>query len=286
MARHLPFALRADAAAARGVGRADAGLHHPRHRRPDAPAQAGDGRGGGGPQALARAGDDGGDPALEGPRPRARGRDPGRGHGIRRRPRPRPLRAISRAVARRERLRLRRPHAAHGDGAARQPGGAGGVAPPLPLHPGRRVPGHEPGAVPLAATACAGAQEHLLRGRRRPVHILVAWRGDRKHPPLRARLPRRPGGAAGKQLPLDAPDPRRRLAPHRPQQRPARQDAPLRPQRRRGREGARRLACGTRRRRRAWWASGSRRRAAPASGCPRSPSWSAPASRPAPSRSG
>ena len=68
--------------------------------------------------------------------------------------------------------------------------------------------------------------------------------------------------------------------------RPPRQDAALRPQRRRGREGARRLAVGLGGGGADGGRARSRRRSAPATRWPRSPSWSAPASRPAPSRSG
>src|SRR6266849_3238313 len=39
----------------------------------------------------------------------------------------------------------------------------------------------------------ASPQEHLLRRRRRPVDLWLAWRGGRQHPALRARLPRRQG---------------------------------------------------------------------------------------------
>ena len=51
-----------------------------------APAEAGDGGRADRHQALATAGADGGDPALEGPRPDPRTRHPGRGHRFRRRP--------------------------------------------------------------------------------------------------------------------------------------------------------------------------------------------------------
>ena len=90
------------------------------------------------------------------------------------------------------------------------------------------------------------AEKHLLRRRRRPVDLRLARRRGRQHPALRARLSRREGDPAGAQLPLDRPHPRRRLAPDRPQRRPARQDAAHRG--RAGREGHRHRLVGLRRR--------------------------------------
>ena len=87
----------------------------------------------------------------------------------------------------------------------------GALPEPLPLHAGRRVPGHQRRPVPLAAPARADAQEPLLRRRRRPVDLRLARRRGRQHPALRARLSRREGHPARAQLPLDRPHPRRRL---------------------------------------------------------------------------
>ena len=53
---------------------------------------------------------------------------------------------------------------------------AGAVSAALPLHHGRRISGHQQRPVSLAAAARAGAQEHLLRRRRRPVDLFVARR--------------------------------------------------------------------------------------------------------------
>ena len=96
---------------------------------------------------------------------------------------------------------------------------------PLPLHPGRRVPGHQHRAVSLAAPAGAGPPQHLLRRRRRPVDLWLARRRSRQHPALRARFSGRERDPAGAQLPLDRPYPRHRLQAHRPQRGPPRQDA-------------------------------------------------------------
>ena len=63
------------------------------------------------------------------------------------------LRALPAAPARLERGRLRRPALPHGRGARALPGGARALAEGVPLRPRRRVPGHEPRAVPAAAAA-------------------------------------------------------------------------------------------------------------------------------------
>ena len=55
VARHLPLGRRADASQPRRAGRAAVQLHHPRHRRPAAPAQAADRRRQPRREALARA---------------------------------------------------------------------------------------------------------------------------------------------------------------------------------------------------------------------------------------
>ena len=96
---------------------------------------------------------------------------------------------------------------------------------PLPLHAGRRVPGHQRGPVPLAAAPRPGASQPLLRGRRRPVDLRLARRRGRQHPAFRARLPGRRHRQAREQLPLDRPHPRGRLGADRPERGPARQDA-------------------------------------------------------------
>ena len=59
------------------------------------------------------------------------------------------------------------------------------------LHLDRRVPGHQPAAVPAGAAARVGAREPRGRRRPRPVDLQVARRGCEEHPRLRARLPER-----------------------------------------------------------------------------------------------
>ena len=66
--------------------------------------------------------------------------------------------------------------------------------------------------VSVAPPARAGAQEHLLRRRRRPVDLLVARRGGRQHPAVREGFSRRRDHPAGTELPLHPAHPRRRVA--------------------------------------------------------------------------
>src|SRR3546814_9711653 len=54
-----------------------------------------------------------------------------------------------------------------------------------------RSSGHQRQPVPLAATAGADPQEHLLRRRRRSVHLFVARRRGGEHPALRKGFSRR-----------------------------------------------------------------------------------------------
>ena len=108
------------------------------------------------------------------------------------------------------RARLRRPPAR-----GRPPVRRGARRPrPLPgslaLPPRRRVPGHEPAAVPLDPGPRREAPQPRGRRRRRPVDLPLARRRHPEHPRLRARLPGRDGRQARAELPLDPADPRRR----------------------------------------------------------------------------
>ena len=225
MARHLPLDRRQDPAPPRRARGPEVRLHHPRHRRPDPPDEAGD-RGG-----RARQGPLAGAPArrpdrrLEEPRAHPRQGAGGRGLRLCGRQGRATLRRLPAPPEGAQRLRLRRPAAREPAPVPREPGRAGRLPAPLPLHPGRRVPGHQRRAVPVAAAAGARVAQHLLRRRRRPVDLRLARGGGRQHPALREGLPRRQGHPAGAQLPLDRPHPRRRVGPHRRQQGPARQDA-------------------------------------------------------------
>ena len=169
MARHLPCPVRPDAAPPCRAGGADERLHHPGQRRPAPPAQAGDGGRAHRPQALGTPGADGHDPALEGPRPDAGPGDGGGGGRLCGRAVAQPVCGVPDPLEAAQHGGLRRPVAAHDGDPADAAGHPGRLPPAVPLYPGGRVPGYEPGAIPLATAAGAGAQEHLLRRRRRPV---------------------------------------------------------------------------------------------------------------------
>ena len=81
----------------------------------------------------------------------------GRAGGGRRRAHPRHLPRIPAAPRDPERLRLRRPAAAQRRPVQKDAGDPGALPAAVPLHPGRRIPGHQRGAVSVAAAAGAGA---------------------------------------------------------------------------------------------------------------------------------
>ena len=130
------------------------------------------------------------------------------------------LRALPAAAARLERGRLRRHADADGRGARAVPGRARPLAAHVPLHPRRRVPGHEPRAVPAAAAARCRARQRVRRRRPGSVGLWLPRRRHQQHPRLRARLPGRALGRARAELPLDELDPRRRQRGDREQPRP------------------------------------------------------------------
>ena len=107
----------------------------------------------------------------------------------------------------------------------------GAPAPPAP--PDRRVPGHEL----LAGRARQAPRSRVrvpLRGRRRgPVHLSLAGRRDRAHPPLRGGLPGRAGHRPRGELSFDRADPGRRFGRRLAQPPAAREAPPGRPGRRR-----------------------------------------------------
>ena len=103
------------------------------------------------------------------------------------------VRAVPAAPARLERGRLRRPAHAHGAGLRALPRGARALAQGVPLRPRRRVPGHEPRAVPAPAAPRRRARERLRGRRPGPVDLRVPRRGHPQHPRVRARLPRHAG---------------------------------------------------------------------------------------------
>ena len=138
---------------------------------------------------------------------------------------------------RRERGGLRRSDRPHRRAAARRPDGRRLLPPQVPLHPRRRVPGHEPRAVRARARARRGRGRRSARrravpdrrggrarragvdhrGRRfRPVDLRLPRRRHPQHPGLRAGLPEREDDHARAELPLHADDPRRGQRGDRP----------------------------------------------------------------------
>jgi len=148
----------------------------------------------------------------------------------------RDLRRLRGAVRARGRRRFRRTAAAHLRAAARQRPAARALPAPLHARAGRRVPGHQPAAVRVAEDARAAAgggragaaggrcAEPVRGGRRRPEHLRLPWRARGQHGRLRARVPGRPRGQAGAELPLGRPHPRCRQRADRAQPAPARQE--------------------------------------------------------------
>ncbi len=133
---------------------------------------------------------------------------PGELSCLRRRPRRGALRRLPGAAEDAERRRFRRPADGVAAALARQRRRARRLPAPVPLHSGRRIPGHQRRPVPVAATAGAGPRQHLLRRRRRPVDLRLARGRRRQHPPLREGFSRREGDPARAQLPFGRPHPR------------------------------------------------------------------------------
>ncbi len=102
-----------------------------------------------------------------------------------------------------------------------------------PLHPGRRVPGHEPPAVRADAHAGRQRAQRLRRRRRGPEHLLVARRRHPQHPGVRAGLSRGAHHPPGAELPLDAEHPAGRVGGGCAQRQAQGQEPVDRPQRRR-----------------------------------------------------
>ncbi len=194
-------------------------------------------------------------PAARGPRPHLRRQErpdrrrglPGagrrrslRGHG---RPGLPPLRAPD---ARRQRDGLRRPADADGERAGAVRRRPRPLPRPLPLGPGRRVPGHQPRAVPAAAAAGGPGREPDGGRRRLPGDLRLPRGRLPQHPRVRGALPRGRGGEARAELPLDPDDPlggeRADLPqPHEPREEPLdRRGGGREDRRRRARRRARR----------------------------------------------
>ena len=154
---HVPLDRREDPAPACRAGRPQEQLHHPRRRRPDPPHQAAFRGREAGREALAGARVRRHPRRLEEPRPHARPGAGRRSRHLRQRQGQEALRGVSGAAEDAQRRRLRRPAAGDHPPVPRAPGRAAAVSAALQVHPGGRVPGHQRGAVSVAAAAGAGA---------------------------------------------------------------------------------------------------------------------------------
>ncbi len=149
----LPLDRREDIAPPCRTGRLEEQLHHPRRRRPDPPHQAAVRGGEAGREALAGARVRRHPRRLEEPRPHARPGAGRRSRHLRQRQGQEALRRLPGAAEDAQRLRLRRPAAGDHPPVPRAPGRAAAVSAALQVHPGGRVPGHQRGAVSVAAAA-------------------------------------------------------------------------------------------------------------------------------------
>ncbi len=91
---------------------------------------------------------------------------------------------------RRRRARLRRPAAEDRRARRDQRADPRALRAQVQVHPGRRIPGHEPAAVHADSAPRRGAPQPLRRRRSRSVHLPLARRRPAQHPRLRARLSR------------------------------------------------------------------------------------------------
>ena len=237
----VPRRLRPHPAPRGAAARLPLELHDLRHRRPAAAHEAVPRGSRARPEALHAARHPLADLEREEPADRPRRlREPRR--ELLRPDRRRRLQALPDEDVQLERRRLRRHALSHRRRARALPRGAGEVADRVPLPARRRVPGHEPRAVPVPAAAGREALERLRRGRSGPVDLRVPRRRHPQRARVRARLPGREDDRARAELPLDELDPRGRERRHLAQPR-AQAEEPLVGARRR-RSGARRRGGG------------------------------------------
>ena len=85
-------------------------------------------------------------------------------------------------------------------------GGARKVAGALSIHPGGRIPGHQPRAIRIAEIAHGTATQFVRRRRRGPIDLPLARRGCVYFVELFARFPERQGNQTGAKLSLHAAD--------------------------------------------------------------------------------
>ena len=172
----LPLGLRPHAPRRRPPPRLHAPVHDLRRGRPAAPDQALPRRARHRRQALHPARDAGPDLRRQEQAALGRGLPPAR-RLLLRADRRRRLRGVRAPAAPRERDGLRRPARPRGQPARALPGGPRPLRRELPLRPRRRVPGHQPRAVPAAAAAGRRAPQPDGGRRRRSVRR----RGDAGH---------------------------------------------------------------------------------------------------------
>ena len=187
---HLPRRLRPDAAARGGAARLPLDLHD--LRRPGSGAAR---------EGVPRGARQGSEALLAARHPLAdlareeRARLPRRVRAARRlvlgSDRRRGVRALPAPPPRLERRRLRRHAHAHGGGPRALPRGARALAQGVPLRPRRRVPGHEPRAVPAPPAPRRRARERLRGRRSRSVDLRVPRRRHPQHPRVREDFPAR-----------------------------------------------------------------------------------------------
>ncbi len=127
--------------------------------------------------------------------------------------------------------RLRRPDRAHRRPARRLPRRRRALPPAIPPHPRRRVPGHQPRAVPPGRRAGRPGRRRGPPGRAggrrrlRPVDLRLPRRDGSQHRGVQHRLPRCPPDRPRPELPFDPDDPLDRQRGHRQERRPAGQEA-------------------------------------------------------------
>ena len=110
------------------------------------------------------------------------------------------VRALREDPAQSRRARLRRPAAQGRLPVAAPRQGPREVRGPLPPHPGRRVPGHQPRPVRADPPARPGPPQRLRGRRPGPGHLRLARRRHPQHPGIRERLPRARGRQSRAQL--------------------------------------------------------------------------------------
>jgi hypothetical protein len=155
VARHISFDRREDSAPPRRVGGAQAGFHDPRSGRSDPPDEAAPGSGEHRRETMARTGAGGPHRQLEEPRPHSRPSSCRGGCKLCLGPRQEALCRLPGAAQGAQRRRFRRPLARMHPLVPRAKRGAAAVPGAVPIHPGRRISGHQRGAVSVAAFAGA-----------------------------------------------------------------------------------------------------------------------------------